>query len=220
GVGVPVLPPDVNASTLAFRVESGGIRFGLAAVKNVGEGAVEQIVQERDANGAYTSLEEFCRRQDLHTINKRVIESLIKCGAMDGLGPREGLLDTKRLDSAIAAAQIDQKAASTGQVSLFDRFGGAETLTAKPVVTELDGKVGGGGVAAHRRAKARADARAREWDDRGQSRLAVRSRSTPGGGRPRGGIQDAAEGHSSATDEARRFGGRGRAQWRSVSARG
>jgi len=94
-------------------------------------------VRERDASGPYTSLEEFCRRQDLHTINKRVIESLAKCGAMDGLGQRESLLDSKRLDSAIAAAQIDQKAASTGQVSLFDLFGGVETLAPKPVVAEV-----------------------------------------------------------------------------------
>jgi len=130
---VPMLPPDINASELEFRVEAGGIRFGLAAVKNVGEGAVEQIVRERNDNGLYTTLEEFCRRQDLHTVNKRVIESLIKCGAMDGLGAREALLDPKRLDSAIAAAQIDQKAASTGQVSLFDIFGGAETLSPAPV---------------------------------------------------------------------------------------
>ena len=101
---------------------------GCAAVKNVGEGAIEQIVNEREANGDYSSLEEFCRRQDLHTVNKRVIESLIKCGAMDGLGQREALLDAKRLDSAIAAAQIDQKAASTGQTSLFDMFGGVETI--------------------------------------------------------------------------------------------
>src|SRR5258708_5824135 len=122
---VPLLPPDVNASELEFRVEAGGIRFGLAAVKNVGGGAVEQIVSERDSSGAYTTLEEFCRRQDLHTVNKRVIESLIKCGAMDCLGPREALLDAKRLDSAIAAAQIDQKAAGTGQVSLFAIFGGS-----------------------------------------------------------------------------------------------
>jgi DNA polymerase-3 subunit alpha len=149
-VGVPVLPPDVNASTLAFRVESGGIRFGLAAVKNVGEGAVEQIVREREANGGYTSLEEFCRRQDLHTINKRVVESLIKCGAMDGLGLREALLDSKRLDSAIAAAQIDQKAASTGQVSLFDVFGGAETSAPKPVPVEVDAAAAGSASARER----------------------------------------------------------------------
>jgi DNA polymerase-3 subunit alpha len=140
-LGVSVLPPDVNASELEFRVESGGIRFGLGAVKNVGEGAVEQIVRERESNGPYTSLEEFCRRQDLHTVNKRVIESLIKCGAMDPLGQREVLLDAKRLDSAIAAAQIDQKAALTGQASLFDVFGGAESLASatSPVSETTDG---------------------------------------------------------------------------------
>src|SRR5207248_112659 len=130
---VSVLPPDVNASELEFRVEPNGIRFGLGAVKNVGEGAVEQIVRERGTNGAYTSLEEFCRRQDLHTVNKRVIESLVKCGAMDPLGQREVLLDAKRLDSAIAAAQIDQKAALTGQGSLFDMFGGTEALPPPPI---------------------------------------------------------------------------------------
>jgi DNA polymerase-3 subunit alpha len=122
-LGVRIMPPDVNASMLDFGVEDDGIRFGLGAVKNVGEGAVEQMIREREANGPYTSLEEFCRRQDLHTINKRVLESMIKCGAMDGLGPREDLFDPKRLDSAIAAAQIDQRAASTGQTSLFDMFG-------------------------------------------------------------------------------------------------
>ncbi|MCA1646168.1 MAG: hypothetical protein LC797_12145, partial [Chloroflexi bacterium] len=134
---VPILPPDVNASGLEFRVESPGIRFGLAAVKNVGEGAVEQMLHEREANGPYLNLEEFCRRQDLHTINKRVIESLIKCGAMDSFGQREALLDSKRLDSAIAAAQIDQKAASTGQVSLFDMFAGADVVAANDTVPPL-----------------------------------------------------------------------------------
>ncbi|TMF06063.1 MAG: DNA polymerase III subunit alpha [Chloroflexi bacterium] len=133
-LGVAVLPPDVNRSGLEFRVESNGIRFGLAGVKNVGEGAVEQIVRERETNGAYTSLEEFCRRQDLHTVNKRVMESLIKCGAMDALGQREALLDTRRLDSAIAAAQIEQKAALTGQASLFDMFGAPESPVAPPAV--------------------------------------------------------------------------------------
>jgi DNA polymerase-3 subunit alpha len=131
---VGVLAPDINRSALEFNVEDGGIRFGLAAVKNVGEGAVEQIVRERQDSGPYTSLEEFCRRQDLHTVNKRVIESLIKCGALDGLGQREALLETRRLDSAIAAAQIDQKAASTGQGSLFDLFG--ETLALPPLAVD------------------------------------------------------------------------------------
>jgi hypothetical protein len=104
-------------------------------VKNVGAGAVELLLKERDENGPYTSLEEFCRRQDLHTVNKRVLESLIKCGAFDGLGVREALIDSKRLDAAIAAAQIDQRAASTGQGSLFDVFGGTESVIAAPPPT-------------------------------------------------------------------------------------
>jgi DNA polymerase-3 subunit alpha len=133
-LGVHVLPPDVNASDLDFGVEPEGIRFGLSAVKNVGEGAIELMVKEREENGPYASLEEFCRRQDLHTVNKRVLESLIKCGAMDELGVREALLEGKRLDSAIAAAQIDQRAASTGQTSLFDMFGEAEAVGAPVVV--------------------------------------------------------------------------------------
>jgi DNA polymerase-3 subunit alpha len=137
-LGVQILPPDVNASCLDFGVEADGIRFGLGAVKNVGEGAVELIIQEREAKGPYVSLEEFCRRQDLHTVNKRVLESLIKCGAMDALGVREGLLDGKRLDSAIAAAQIDQRAASTGQTSLFAMFGEAEA-TPSPTPTPASG---------------------------------------------------------------------------------
>ena len=141
-MGIGLLAPDVNASMLAFGVEEGRIRFGLAAVKNVGEGAIDQIVKERETNGPYTSFEEFCRRQDLHTVNKRVIESLIKCGAMDELGQREALLDVKRLDSAIAAAQIEQRAASAGQTSLFDMFGGIEAMappTPKSAATALDG---------------------------------------------------------------------------------
>ena len=137
-LGVGLLPPDINRSALEFSVEGAGIRYGLGAVKNVGAGAVELLVQERSANGEYTSLEEFCRRQDLHTVNKRVLESLIKCGAFDSLGRRETLLDAKRLDAAIASAQIDQRAASTGQGSLFDMFGGAEAMMAPALVPAVE----------------------------------------------------------------------------------
>jgi DNA polymerase-3 subunit alpha len=155
-LAVGLLPPDVNHSALEFKVQDGEIRFGLAAVKNVGEGAVEQIIREREANGPYATLEEFCRRQDLHTINKRVIESLLKCGAMDGLGQRESLLEARRLDSAIAAAQIDQKAASTGQGSLFDLFGETVSLDAAPAA---------GAMAADQRSAAEHNARERAlWE--------------------------------------------------------
>ncbi len=133
-LGVQILPPDVNRSRAEFSVEplradpgharpdpELAIRFGLSAVKNVGEGAVQMIVAEREANGPFRDLDDFCRRLDLHTANKRVVESLAKAGAMDQLGSRETLL--KALDAAIGAAQKAQKAASAGQGSLFDAFG-------------------------------------------------------------------------------------------------
>ena len=128
---IPVLPPDINRSRLEFVVEEGeAIRFGLAAVKNVGEGAVELLLQERELSGPYTSLEDFCRRHDLRTINKRVVESLIKCGAMDELGTREALLP--RVDAAIAGAQREQKAALSGQASLFGAFADGEVFSFAP----------------------------------------------------------------------------------------
>ncbi len=144
-LGVEVLPPDVNRSRREFAVEHVhasaidvrlGIRFGLNAVKNVGEGAVDMIVDEREKAGAFRGVDDFCRRLDLHTVNKRVIESLAKAGALDELGAREAVL--KGVDAAMATAQKDQKAASTGQTSLFETFGSATTsspLSAGPAFT-------------------------------------------------------------------------------------
>lgn len=98
-----------------------GIRYGLAAIKNVGEGAVQVLIQERDRNGLFNALEDLCRRVDLKTLNKRVLESLIKAGALDGFGRREQLL--AGLDQAMAAGQQRQRAQSLGQGSLFDAMG-------------------------------------------------------------------------------------------------
>jgi len=141
-LSVEMLRPDVNASRLDFAVEPlasadgrWGIRFGLAAVKNVGEGAVDLVVAERDRSGAYRGLDDFCRRLDLRTVNKRVLESLIKAGALDDFGARDGLLAA--LDGAMAAAQRDQKAAISGQVSLFDVFSAAEGQDAAPALPLL-----------------------------------------------------------------------------------
>jgi len=134
-LGINVLPPDINRSRLEFLAEGDAIRYGLGAVKNVGAGAVELLVGDRDTKGEYTSLEEFCRRQDLHTINKRVVESLVKCGALDAFGLREALLDEKRLEAAIGAAQIDQRAASAGQSSLFEMLGEIAPPVVAPIVT-------------------------------------------------------------------------------------
>ena len=102
GSGIPILVPNINYSQVRFTVErvehrakaefDRGIRFGLAAIKNVGEGAVESVVAEREKNGPFKSLDDFCGRVDLRTVNKRVMEALVKCGAMDDFGPRERVL--------------------------------------------------------------------------------------------------------------------------------
>ncbi len=84
-LGISILQPDVNASDLNFTPDNGAIRFGLGAVKNVGSNAVQTIVESRQTAGRYKSLDDFCERVDLNAVNRRVIESLIKSGAMDGL---------------------------------------------------------------------------------------------------------------------------------------
>src|SRR5438270_11083463 len=85
-MGIEVLPPDVNESELDFAISAKGIRFGLGAVKNVGTGAVEGIVDARRTAGPFASQDDFCQRIDLQRANKRVIESLIKAGACDQFG--------------------------------------------------------------------------------------------------------------------------------------
>src|SRR6266853_2561151 len=83
--GIPVLPPDVNESQLAFTVTPAGVRFGLTAIKNVGEGAIQSLLAVRAAKGAITSLQALCEDLDLRLFNKRVFESLAKAGALDSL---------------------------------------------------------------------------------------------------------------------------------------
>ena len=82
-MGIPILPPDINESYKTFTVIGNQIRFGLAAVKNVGDAAIDVILAEREAKGKFQSLFDFCKRVDLRKVNRRVIESLIKCGAFD-----------------------------------------------------------------------------------------------------------------------------------------
>ena len=89
-LGIKVLGPDVNESQKNFAVVDGAIRFGLAAIKNVGEGAVESVLAIRTDSGPFTSFFDFCRRVDLHKVNKRMLEGLIKTGAFDSTG-REAL---------------------------------------------------------------------------------------------------------------------------------
>ncbi len=121
-MGIDVLPPDVNESKESFAVAGNKIRFGLAAVKNVGIGAVESIILTRDKEGPFSGYADFCRRQDTRTVNKRVLESLIKCGAFDSLGHRRAQL-MAAVDTGLALAQQSQRERENGQLSLLDLFG-------------------------------------------------------------------------------------------------
>src|SRR5437773_5913213 len=128
-MGLAVLPPDVNESELDFAYTPTGIRFGLGAVKNVGEGAVEGLIEARRAGGPFRSQDDFCGRLDLQRANKRVIESLIKSGACDEFGPRLWQLD--RLDSVLETAQREQRDRESGQVGLFAELGLSGQLDVK-----------------------------------------------------------------------------------------
>ncbi len=118
-MGISVLPPDVNASSVSFSVDGSAIRFGLAAVKNVGDAAMQNLEEERAAGGPFTSLMDFCSRIDMRTINKRVIESLIKCGAFDSIGAKRSQL-LEVLSQTVDAAAVAQKDKASGQLGLFD----------------------------------------------------------------------------------------------------
>jgi len=115
---IEVLPPDINESDKDFTVVDDRIRFGLAAVKNVGEAALDSIIEERQADGPYTSLEDFCCRVDLRRVNRRVLESLNKAGAFDSLNLKRSQLFAI-LDKALEQGQAAQRDRLSGQISLF-----------------------------------------------------------------------------------------------------
>ena len=132
---IPVLPPDVNESTLNFTPTDGGIRYGLAAIKNVGEGAAQSMVDTRIADGSFTTLFKFCERIDLRAVNRRVVESLIAAGALDSLeGHRAQKMEA--LEPALKAAGKAQEDRERGQISLFDASGSAELIQELPEVEE------------------------------------------------------------------------------------
>jgi DNA polymerase-3 subunit alpha len=121
-MNIEILPPDINQSLVNFTVVGGkAIRFGLAAVKNVGEKAINSIIDEHKKNSNFTSLLDFCQRVDLRVVNKRVIESLIKCGAFDSIGARRSQL-LAVLDVSLKNGQEYQKSKRNGQTSIFDLF--------------------------------------------------------------------------------------------------
>ncbi|MEZ5329424.1 MAG: DNA polymerase III subunit alpha [Verrucomicrobiales bacterium] len=126
-MGIAILPPDVNRSMQKFAPETlpdaegkgGSIRFGLAAIKNVGSAAMEAAIAEREANGCFSSLEDFSTRLDSKVVNKKVLENLIRAGAFDFTGEKRETLFA-RIDSVIASASIAQRDRKSGQGSLFD----------------------------------------------------------------------------------------------------
>ena len=118
-MGIEVLPPDVKLSGHDFKVVEGNIRFGLDAVKGLGYQAVEAIIRAREEGGPFSSIWDFCRRVDCQAVNKRAVESLVKCGAMDSLpGTRTGMM--RILPNAQASGAQTQQDAQRGQGSFFD----------------------------------------------------------------------------------------------------
>jgi DNA polymerase-3 subunit alpha len=119
GMGLKVLPPDVNASVYAFRVAGpASIRYGMGAIKGVGASAVEAIIEEREKNGPFKTLPDLCRRIDLQRVNRRVFEALIRSGSLDQIGPNRASL-TAELDRAMHLGEQNSRASSMGQVDLF-----------------------------------------------------------------------------------------------------
>jgi len=149
-MGIPILPPDVNRSGLKFTPEMwegplrpdddrgtkaaptlNAIRYGLAAIKNVGQGAMDLAIQEREERGEFVSLEDFCRRLDSRIANRKMLESLVKCGAFDFLGRDRAELFAC-IDDSLAAASATHKDRASGQVSLFDDM---PPPASKPAIT-------------------------------------------------------------------------------------
>ena len=122
-MGIKILPPDINSSAATFGIEDGAIRFGLAAVRNVGENAIVSMERVRAEGGKFRSLVDFCARVDMRAVNKRALESLIKCGAFDSIGTERNQL-LASLDAAMQDAARRQRDVLSGQGGLF----GEETM--------------------------------------------------------------------------------------------
>ncbi|MCE5238503.1 DNA polymerase III subunit alpha [bacterium] len=134
-LGLNVQPPNVNLSDAAFAVKGGDVIFGLGAIKNFGPSAAQQIVDEREGQGAFASLADFCRRMAPLNLNKASVKTLIQAGALSELGERNALLEG--LDACYAAAQKQQADAARGQGSLFDDMESDETIAAADALPKV-----------------------------------------------------------------------------------
>src|SRR5262245_31798683 len=134
--GIAILPPDVNQSDAEFTAVEGGrvVRFGLGGVKNVGEGAVEAMLEARRSGGPFTTLFDFCERVDGQRVNRRVIESLIRCAAFDYLKATRASL-TKAVPVAMERAQRTQRDRAVGQFSLFGAL--APSAATEPTLEDV-----------------------------------------------------------------------------------
>lgn len=134
-MGIEVLAPDINESFSFFSVvpDQNKIRFGLAAIKNVGEGVVEAIIDERKANGTYASIHDFISRVGSKDMNRKALESMIKAGVFDQFNERNQLLHN--IDRLLEASREQQRAAANGQRGLFE---GTETATAEIKLEEAE----------------------------------------------------------------------------------
>lgn len=139
-LGVPVLPPDINASGWDFEIEDiegkPNIRFGLGAIKNLGHTAMELVLAEREHNGEFRNLNEFARRVDLRAVSKRGLECLVKVGALDRFGSRLALLATLERIAAMSANHF--RAIESGQMNLFSGETGVEEGITLPAVDNPD----------------------------------------------------------------------------------
>jgi DNA polymerase-3 subunit alpha len=121
-MGIDVLKPDINRSEIDFTPVSEQILFGLSAIRNLGQGAIESILDARTKDGSFKSIADFCDRVDLRTVNRRALEALIYCGAFDSLCPNRKQL-IEYLETIISWAQDRAKDRSSGQTTIFDILG-------------------------------------------------------------------------------------------------
>lgn len=138
---ISILPPDVNESGSVFQVVDRKIRFGLGAVKNVGEAAIEVILKGREEDGPFKSIHDFCERMDSQRVNRRVIEQLIRCGAFDSIHPRRAQV-MAGLDEALDRAAAVQRDKQAGQMNLFQMLKAKQKVSAPvlPDITDWDSR--------------------------------------------------------------------------------
>ncbi len=131
-MGIKILPPDVNESSKQFTIVEEGIRFGLAAIKNVGEAAIEAIISARESSGRFALIFDFCKKVDLRKVNKKVIESLIKCGAFDSTNMKRSQLMAVYEKAAEKANQI-KKESALNQINIFGNLQKEDDASAESI---------------------------------------------------------------------------------------